>query len=134
METREMFSFFSYCRMKFFITKHISNHIIKYVFYLDSILQYFYKYHRYHLSIQQKLLNLLNTLSLKFFVCQFEIDIFLLMDLQRINKFYQYLIHYLYDQVMHLSFHIKSLQLIIFCMDDQEFLAILDFALLFLLL
>ena len=44
-------------RLSVFITKYIRNHIIKNnqyfgVFYLDCILQYFYKHHSYHSSIQ----------------------------------------------------------------------------------
>ena len=38
--------------LRFFVIKHISNHIIIEVIYSDCIDQYFHKYLKYHSSIQ----------------------------------------------------------------------------------
>ena len=42
--------------LSFLLPKHISNHspkpLILYILHLGYIIQYFYKYHPYHLSIQ----------------------------------------------------------------------------------
>ena len=56
------------------------------------------------------------------------------MDLYRINKFYEYLVDDLLNQIMNLFSLILSLQLLILSMDDQEFVANLDYVLLFFLL
>ena len=45
------------------------------------------------------------------------------MDLQDINKFYQYLVADLLDYIMNLFFQIQSVQLLILRMDDKEFVA-----------
>ena len=45
------------------------------------------------------------------------------MDLSHINKFYQYLVDDLLYLIMTTFFQIQILQLLILCMDDQEFVA-----------
>ena len=65
---------------------------------------------------------------------QLTIDILLHMDLQRINKLYQYLVGDLLDQIINLFFLSMRLQLLIFCVDDQDFVADLDYVILRLLL
>ena len=52
------------------------------------------------------------------------------MDLYYINKFYQYLVADLLDSIMNLFCQMQSLELLIFCIDDQEFVANLDYVLL----
>ena len=53
------------------------------------------------------------------------------MDLYQINKSGKsgnhYLVHDLLYQVEHSFFQIQNLQLLIFCMDGQELLVILDY-------
>ena len=46
------------------------------------------------------------------------------------RKFYQYLVADLLNWIMNLFFQIQSFQLVIFCMDNQECLANLDYVLL----
>ena len=44
------------------------------------------------------------------------------MDLLHINTFYQYIADYLLNLIMHLFFQIQILQLLIFCIDDLEYM------------
>ena len=52
-------------------------------------------------------------------------------DLLHIDKFYQYLVDDLLNLITHLCVLIQKLQLLIFCMDDLEYVAILDYVLFF---
>ena len=49
-------------------------------------------------------------------------DILLNKDLLRTNIFYQCLVDYLLNLITHLFFQYLNLLLLIFCMDDQEYL------------
>ena len=51
------------------------------------------------------------------------------MDLLHINMFYQCLDDYLLNLRMHLFFQIQNLQLLIFCMDDLEYMVTLNYVL-----
>ena len=102
---REIFSFLppinnsATIELSFSITKHISNHIIKcnqYFPFLIWIVFFNILINIIHiiwiLGTIQKLLNHLNILCLCFLFCQLVILILLHMDLQHINKSYQYLV------------------------------------------
>ena len=54
---------------------------------------------------------------------------FLHIYLLDVNVFYQYVADYLLNLIMHLFFQIQNLQLLIFCMDDLEYMATMNYAL-----
>ena len=51
------------------------------------------------------------------------------MDLLLINVFYQYLVDFLLNLIMHLFFLIQNLILLLFCMGDLEYMPTLDYVL-----
>ena len=60
-----------------------------------------------------------------FHTSELNIDILLHRDLFHINIFYQYLGDSMLDLIMHWFFLINNLLLLVFCMDDLEFMATL---------
>ena len=51
------------------------------------------------------------------------------MDLLHIDIFYQYLVGYLSNLIVHLFFLIQNLLLLIFCMDDLEYMVTVSYVL-----
>ena len=49
------------------------------------------------------------------------------MDLLHTDIFYQYLAGCLLNSIVHLLFQIQSLLLLVFCMDDLEYMATLNY-------
>ena len=59
---------------------------------------------------------------LHFLFCSLKIDILLREGLLHSNIFYQYLVDYLLNLLMHLFFLIQNLLLLIICVDDLEYM------------
>ena len=79
-----------------------------FIFFLDFIHQYFYKTHAYNRCLIKALGSLQIALNLHFLICYLIIDILSHMDAWYTNKFYQYPVDSLLDQVIHLFFTIES--------------------------
>ena len=97
------------------------------VLYLYCIHQYFCKHLACHLNTQWKLLDHHNDLSQLFHLYWLNIDILLHVDLLHRNIFYQYLAGFLLNLKLHLFFQTLSLLLLVFCMDDLEYMAPLNY-------
>ena len=120
MEKREMFSFLLLINNLFttglsFLLLSISaidsyqEQLISYVFYLVCILHCFYKYHLYHSSIHTLLL---------------------IKNWKFIINFYKSISGCWFIR-LNIRFQIQSLQLLIFCMDDENFVVDLDCSFMF---
>ena len=74
-------------------------------------------------------LDHLNVLFLHLHVFQSITDIFVHLSFYHINKSCKYLFDVILDLIMHLFFLIQNLQLLVFCIDDLEYMAILNYVL-----